>query len=271
MGYFFQHRFEEKSWAGAMDAPPGAGELLAGAGLRWEGPSDLTLVFWDDAGPAATASFRNKIIKGVAVRPDLRGTGTGRDIVGRAIARQRLRGIVHTIVYTSPEASPFFRVMGFREVSRAEPWSVLLEAGFGSFDRYLSRFRKIVPPEAVAAVTHENLSPQQIRAFLSLAGSKPAVLILAGAPAVQSPPPGLLCHEGEDYFRPCSLFPSYYIEDAAAAPRAWALLQARLFIKAAAALSLSGVVLMPGAETYNSRARPLFREAGLPCLEANTL
>lgn len=268
MGYHYQHYFEEKIWTGVVKAPPGAGELLAGAGLRWEGPFDLTLVLWDADGPAATASFRDKIIKGVAVRPNLRGTGTGRKIVGRTIARQRTRGIVHTVVYTSPAAAPFFRVMGFGEIGRAEPWTVQLETGFGSFDQYLGRLRKTVPPGAVAAIVYENLSAERIRTLITLSGSTPVLLFLAGGrAALETSSPQLILIEGEDYFRPYESFPSYYLSDPTEAPRAWAVLQAHLLLKASAALSLAGVILMENAAIYNREARPLFHAAGLSCLE----
>lgn len=110
---------------------PAVADLLRSSGLHDDGVRgrlDQTVVGErrDDSGQAlATACLEQVagadpewgLLRSVAVRPDLRGTGVGMLVTAAAVASGRARGIVRIFLFTET-AERFFTTMGFQPVDR---------------------------------------------------------------------------------------------------------------------------------------------------------
>lgn len=110
--------------------------FLGHFGLGFDGGVDYTVAAYGDGGIIGTGSFAGKVLRNFAVRADMQGEGLTAAIASQLMAEQGRRGIYHYFVYTRPGSAAMFAGLGFREIARAEPYAVLLEAGLGSVDKY---------------------------------------------------------------------------------------------------------------------------------------
>jgi HAD superfamily hydrolase (TIGR01457 family) len=108
------------------DEVNGIGSLLASAGLTSDGIErrlDHTLVSRDGDGVPATACLEpvghSGILRSVAVRADLRGSGLGMLVSAAALRQGRARGIVTFALFTET-AAHFFELLGFQKTERSD-------------------------------------------------------------------------------------------------------------------------------------------------------
>jgi glycerol-1-phosphatase len=104
----------------------GIRSLLSSAGLSHEGVEDRldrTLVCWDRKELAATACLEpvggTGVLRSVAVRDDLRGSGLGMLVSAAAVRGGRALGIADYALFTET-AQAFFELLGFRKTERAD-------------------------------------------------------------------------------------------------------------------------------------------------------
>lgn len=88
--------------------------------LEYDKGISYTLIKWDDAGIAATGSLEGRVLKCVAVRPDLRGTDLLQEVVKELTARAREDGHEHVMLVTRPIHEERFLDMGFYTIEETD-------------------------------------------------------------------------------------------------------------------------------------------------------
>jgi [citrate (pro-3S)-lyase] ligase len=244
-------------------------------GLRFEDNTDVTLLLFGRKDIIGTASFKGKIIKGVAISEDYRGKGLGKKLLHRIIEFQRKKNIFHSLIFTSPYASGSFQSMGFSEICRAEPWVVMLEYGFFSFDSFVKAIIKDVKLIEknilnTAFVVHECFNKNQVDILKGFSNRSPLFLFLSrnifNSPYVDSfinsvNVKDVAIINGEDYFFPFSQFPTYYIKNLNEAYKAWVSLDCKLFCKLSVVLGIKHRILWAEQIDYNKIATPILTQA----------
>ncbi len=109
--------------------------FLASLGLGYDPHPDVMLVFRDgNSRVIATGSLAGKVIKHLAVTPDLQGTGLLATVFSRLHQEARARGQDVMFAFTSPGAAQMLQALGFLRIESTED-AVLLEfvtAGSGA-------------------------------------------------------------------------------------------------------------------------------------------
>lgn len=254
-----------------------AKDFVEKQGLRFENNTDATLLFFDGREIIGTASFKGKIIKGVAVREDYRGIGLGKQLVYRIIELQRRENIFHSLIFTSPHASGSFQGMNFKEVCRAEPWVVMLEYGFFPFNKFIQEIKENIkdkPNLNTAFVIHQSLNKEQIDILLKFKEKSPLLLFI-DAKLVDNrfvnknngnfDNKDIIIINSKDYFFSFKQLPTYYIKNRADIYRAWVSLDGKLFCKVCDILGIKNRVLWPDQIDYNTIITPILEQAGLVC------
>ena len=111
-------------------------QFLAGFELTFDGAVEYTVAFYQDEEIIATGSLAGEVLRNIAVSPRLQGEGLTANVVSHLMQQAGQRGVYHYFIYTKPTAAPMFTALGFKEIARAEPHAVLLEAGLGSIEEY---------------------------------------------------------------------------------------------------------------------------------------
>lgn len=120
--------------------------FLARLGLGYDPHPDVMLVFRDGTGQViATGSLSGKVIKHLAVAPDVQGTGLLATVFSRLYQEARARGHDVVFAFTSPGAAQMLQGLGFERIESTED-AVLLEfvtagpgAGIGPYLEALAR------------------------------------------------------------------------------------------------------------------------------------
>jgi len=157
------------------------GEFLARFGLGFEKSVDMTVIMRRDGDIVGTGSFRGEVLRNIAVDEGFQGEGLTATIVNALVQAQARRGIMHYLIFTKPAAAPRFVDLGFREIARANPYSVLLEGGMGSIDDYLentARAAVTLPAERSAVVVNCNPFTRGHKWLLEKAASESRGLIV---------------------------------------------------------------------------------------------
>ncbi|CVK21251.1 [citrate (pro-3S)-lyase] ligase [Sporomusa sphaeroides] len=116
--------------------------FLADFDLTFDGAVEYTVAFFQNEEMVATGSLAGEVLRNIAVSPRLQGEGLTANVVSQLMQQARQRGIYHYFIYTKPTAAPMFAGLGFKEIARAEPHAVLLEAGLGSIEEYCREIAK---------------------------------------------------------------------------------------------------------------------------------
>lgn len=257
-----------------------AKEFVEKQGLRFENDTDATLLYFNGKEIIGTSSFKGKIIKGVAVRKDYRSVGLGKQLVYRTIELQRRENIVHSIIFTSPNASGSFQGMGFNEVCRADPWVVMLEYGFLSFENFIFDIIDNInnePDFNTAFIVHEDINKKQLDIILDFS-SKSYILLFLSAKLIEKDITEQLNNilsgnnvaiiDGKDYFFPYNHLPTYYMKNPNIdAYQAWVTLDSKLFCRVGKVLGIQNRVLWSDHINYNKIAIPILEEMGIKICE----
>jgi [citrate (pro-3S)-lyase] ligase len=111
-------------------------EFLSQFSLTFNEQVDYTVALYKDDAIVATGSLSGEILRNIAIVESLQGEGLTSAVVSHLMQEAGRRGIYHYFIFTKPGKSHLFSALGFKEVGRAEPYAVLLEAGMGSIDSY---------------------------------------------------------------------------------------------------------------------------------------
>lgn len=90
----------------------------------------------------ATASYAGNVIKQIAIRDDIRGSGLASLLIERVIEQMIESGIMHLFVYTHTKNKMIFLGLGFTEVAAVHPHVILLEWGNESIKTYCDELSK---------------------------------------------------------------------------------------------------------------------------------
>lgn len=112
-------------------------------GLGFDGNVDYTIAAYRNDELIGTGSFAGKVLRNFAVREDVQGEGLTAAVASQLMAEQGRRGIYHYFVYTRPGSAAMFTGLGFKEITRAEPYAVLLESGLGSVDKFCEEVKSL--------------------------------------------------------------------------------------------------------------------------------
>ncbi|MDD6033154.1 MAG: [citrate (pro-3S)-lyase] ligase [Oscillospiraceae bacterium] len=91
-------------------------QFLQSMELEYDSSISYTIIKRDERGIAATGSLDGRVIKCVAVRPDLRGGSLSGEIVEALRQQAHSHGHEHVFLFTRPETRPAFERMGFYTV-----------------------------------------------------------------------------------------------------------------------------------------------------------
>lgn len=111
-------------------------EFLSRFSLTFNEQVDYTVALYKDDIIVATGSLSGEVLRNIAIDESLQGEGLTSAVVSHLMQEAGRRGIYHYFIFTKPEKAHLFSALGFKEVGRAEPYAVLLEAGMGSIDSY---------------------------------------------------------------------------------------------------------------------------------------
>lgn len=95
-------------------------DFLQSLKLEYDNGITYTIIKWDDDGIAATGSLDGRVLKCVAVRPDLRGTTLLQEVVKELIEEAHAQGYEHVLLVTRPIHEERFQDMGFYTVEETD-------------------------------------------------------------------------------------------------------------------------------------------------------
>ncbi|MDD4600363.1 [Citrate [pro-3S]-lyase] ligase [bioreactor metagenome] len=114
-----------------------------------ENAVEYTMAIYRSGVVIATGSLSGEVLRNIAVDESLQGEGLTAAVISHLLKVASRKGIYHYFVFTKPEKAHLFAALGFREISRAEPYAALLESGLGSIENYcreISNHADLLPP-----------------------------------------------------------------------------------------------------------------------------
>lgn len=158
-------------------------DFLAGFSLTFNEQVDYTVALYKDNVIVATGSFSGEVLRNIAIDESLQGEGLTSAVVSHLMRVAGQRGIYHYFIFTKPDKAHLFSALGFREIARAEPYAVLLEAGMGSIDAYCkdmaAQIATLPPGKRAALVVNCNPFTLGHQAVIAKAAAEnPGVVVL---------------------------------------------------------------------------------------------
>lgn len=126
-------------------------ELMAKAALHPEESVDYTLGIYDQEKLIATASFKENVIKCVAVCKIYQAENLLTELITQLLEEMSNRGTDHYFLYTQPEKEPIFHSLGFKKIIASSD-VLFMEQGVPAFADYLDRLQKFQQKGANAAI-----------------------------------------------------------------------------------------------------------------------
>lgn len=97
---------------------------------------EYTMALYKNDVIIATGSLQGEVLRNIAVDEGFQGEGLTSAVISHLLKVAASRGIYHYFIFTKPEKAHLFSALGFKEISRAEPYATLLESGLGSIENY---------------------------------------------------------------------------------------------------------------------------------------
>ncbi len=110
--------------------------FLAKFSLTFNEQVDYTVALYKEDSIVATGSLSGEVLRNIAIDESLQGEGLTSAVVSHLMQEAGRRGTYHYFIFTKPGKAHLFGALGFKEVGRADPYAVLLEAGIGSIDSH---------------------------------------------------------------------------------------------------------------------------------------
>ena len=99
---------------------------------------DYTLVLYSNDEIIATGSFKENILKCIAVSEKFKGFGISNKIISNLINEQYRRGYTHIFIYTKPKNGVIFKDFGFYDIEKVDDKLLLLENKLNGIKNYCS-------------------------------------------------------------------------------------------------------------------------------------
>lgn len=119
-------------------------DFLTRFDLQYEEDLEYTIVLRRDGEIVGTGSFKDEVLRNIAVDEQMQGTGLTSTIITELMREQARRGKMHYFIFTKPDKAQMFTSLGFKEIARVEPYVALLETGLGSVATYCDTVKKEV-------------------------------------------------------------------------------------------------------------------------------
>lgn len=254
---------------------------------------DYTLVLYDDDKIIGTGSFKENILKCIAVSDEFKGFGVSNKIISNLINEQYRRGYTHIFVYTKPKNSLIFRDFGFYDIESVEDKVILLENKKNGIKDYCNKLIKETPKiyfENIASVVI-NANPFTLgHRYLIEKASRENDLVhvfvlwenksfFSNVDRYNMVEKGLadlenvILHKANDYIISNATFPSYFIREKNEVLKIQAILDSKIF-SSYIAKSLNITKRYVGEEPfskstneYNKIMKRVLKEYGLNLIE----
>ncbi len=277
--------------------------LLADSGIRLDPHIDYQCaIFDDDRRAVATGSCFKNTLRCFAVRADRQGEGLLNSILSHLLTVQTGRGYTHLFLYTKPSAAKFFASNGFYELARSSGQVVFMENRRRGFSDYLDAVRQETAAsdagsgtggglavvmnanpftlghaaliEAASAAAGSALVPAPVHVFVLSEDTSlfPADVRYELVRRGCAPYKNVVVHKSGPYMISCATFPSYFQKDEDEVIASYAELDARVFIRIAHELGITGRYIgqEPASRVTAAYNRVLLQrlpEAGIACTE----
>lgn len=111
-------------------------DFLARFGLTFTEEVEYTFALYRNERIIGTGSLSGKVLRNVAIDPDLQGEGLMAKVISHLMAEGARRGEYGFQLFTKPDKVRQFELAGFRTVAIAEPYAALLEIGIGGVQQF---------------------------------------------------------------------------------------------------------------------------------------
>lgn len=229
--------------------------LLERSGILREEQADAVFGIVDGEGKlVACGNCRGCSLRCIAVDESCRGEDMLSTLVSAMLEYQFMRGISHVFICTKAKNAPIFAGIGFYEVARAGDAAVLMENRRGGFDGYIASLERgsgvqgaIVMNANPFTLGHRYLAQRAAESCDSVhifvvredasefSFEDRLRMVREGVKDIR----GAIVHSTGIYMVSRAVFPSYFLKRTEDATAVQAALDANVFIKIAAALSVS--------------------------------
>lgn len=130
-------------------------DFLAKFDLTFTEEVDYTFALYREEQIIGTGSLSGKVLRNVAIDPNLQGEGLMAKVISHLMAEGARRGEYGFQLFTKPDKVKQFELAGFRTVAIAEPYAALLEIGIGGIQSFCQQAASIcsdLPPQGRAAL-----------------------------------------------------------------------------------------------------------------------
>ena len=158
-------------------------DFLAGFSLTFNEQVDYTVALYKENKIVATGSLAGEVLRNIAIDESLQGEGLTAAVISHLMGEAGRRSIYHYFIFTKPDKAHLFSSLGFKEIARAQPYAVLLEAGMGSIETYCKEMAEQIvqlPPGNRAALV-VNCNPFTLghqAVIAKAAAQNPGVVVL---------------------------------------------------------------------------------------------
>lgn len=263
-----------------------AAALLSRNGLLRDENCSYTAGVFDGDRLVATGSCLSNSLRCLAVDSDYQGEGLLNIIVGHLIEKQYEQGNFHLFLYTKCDTARFFSELGFYEIARVANRLVFMENRADGFERYLASLQRGCKRQAAIVMNanpftlgHYYLAERasrendtlhlfvvsENRSFFSAKAR--FELVRQGVSRLKN----VILHPTESYMISSAVFPSYFLKSETAVIESQAALDAELFKRIAAGLSITRRYLgdEPTSKVtalYNKVLTQALPDAGIECV-----
>ena len=263
--------------------------LLMRSGILREEQADAVFGIVNGEGKlVACGNCRGCSLRCIAVDESCRGEDMLSTLVSAMLEYQFMRGISHVFICTKAKNAPIFAGIGFYEVARAGDAAVLMENRRGGFGGYIAALERVQGAIVMNAnpftLGHRYLAQRAAESCDSMhifvvredasefSFEDRLRMVREGVKDIR----GAIVHSTGLYMVSRAVFPSYFLKRTEDATAVQAALDANVFIKIAAALSVSRRFI--GSEPfsavtneYNRVLTDTLPKHGIECRETERL
>lgn len=258
--------------------------LLTKTGLRDEEDAELTVLLTDDTQLLGCGSLSGKVLKQIAVAPEIEGQDACAAIVSALLTEAVHRGVTEPFLFTKPQHRRMFSSLGFYPITETADMLMMCRSR-ESLKRFLAGIPRWDSGVTGCVVCHANPFTLGHRHLIETAAAQcdhVLVFVLAEEQGMFSAAdrlmlvrqgtadlPNVSVHSGGDWLISYATFPAYFLKDRQTAESARCDLDLTLFgEKIAPVLSITRRFVgeepfSPTTAQYNRRMKELLPHYGI--------
>jgi [citrate (pro-3S)-lyase] ligase len=133
--------------------------FLQSCHLRYDEAVSFSVLVSDDDGElCATGSLDGNVLKCIAVRDDMQGSGIAARVASELIAEAGRRGLYHLFVFTKPGNDELFAALGFYRIVGTRD-AILMENKKDGIDQFVAGLKRATPSPPVVGAIVANCNP----------------------------------------------------------------------------------------------------------------